>query len=68
MYILYSFLENSLEYPKEWKTMKQGENLEVVQISSGNPEYSGVIDKFHTKIGKKEIIKVRYVKQNTLVT
>ena len=48
--------------------MKQDENLEVVQISSGNPEYSGVIDKFQTNIGKKEIIKVRYIKQNTLVT
>ena len=48
--------------------MKQNENLEVVQISSGNPEYSGVVDNFQAKIGKKEIIKVRYLKQNTLFT
>lgn len=53
-----SFIESSFELPKEWSTMEEKDNLMVVQIKSGTSEYSGVIDRFHGQVGKREIVKV----------
>ena len=38
--------------------MKEDANLEVVQISSENSEYSGVIDRFQGHVGGKQVVKV----------
>ena len=59
--VFLSFIESSFEPPKKWTAMKEDANLEVVQISSGNSEYSGVIDRFQgqvKRLGIKQIVKV----------
>ena len=38
--------------------MKEDANLEVVQVSSENSEYSGVIDIFQGNVGGKQVVKV----------
>lgn len=39
--------------------MKDSDNLVVVTVNSGSPEYSSVIDRFQAQVGKMEIVKVR---------
>lgn len=56
--IFLSCAASTFEPPSEWSAMKDSDNLVVVQVNSGSPEYSSVIDRFQTQAGKKEIVKV----------
>lgn len=39
--------------------MPDSDNLSVVPVNSGSPDYTNVINRFHDQVGKREIIKVR---------
>lgn len=54
-----SCTDSTFEPPSEWSAMKDSDNLVVVLVKSGSPEYSSVIDRFHAQVGKKEIVQVR---------
>uniref|UniRef100_A0A8B8E892 Poly [ADP-ribose] polymerase n=1 Tax=Crassostrea virginica TaxID=6565 RepID=A0A8B8E892_CRAVI len=58
--------KSSFELPKEWSTMEEKDNLMVVQIKSGTSEYSGVIDRFHGQVGKREIVKLERIQNKML--
>lgn len=39
--------------------MPDSDNLAVVPVNSGSPDYTNVIKRFHGQVGKREIVKVR---------
>ena len=47
--------------------MEEKGNLVIVQIKSGTSEYSGVIDRFHGQVGKREIVKVNFKQSVSIV-
>lgn len=57
--IYLALTDSTFEPPSEWSGMKDSDNLVVVQVKSGSPEYSSVIDRFHAQVGKKEIVQVK---------
>ncbi|XP_061194415.1 protein mono-ADP-ribosyltransferase PARP14-like isoform X2 [Saccostrea echinata] len=57
--------DSTFEPPPEWTAMKE-ENLVVVQVKSGTPEYSSVIDRFHGQVGKRNIVKLERIQNKML--
>nr|XP_034317327.1 protein mono-ADP-ribosyltransferase PARP14 isoform X2 [Crassostrea gigas] len=58
--------DSTFEPPSEWSTMKDSDNLVVVPVDSGSTEYSSVIDRFHAKVGKREIVKLERIQNKML--
>lgn len=49
----------TFELPSEWSTMPDSDNLSVVPVNSGSPDYTNVMNRFHREVGRREIVKVR---------
>lgn len=52
-----SCADSTFEPQAEWSTMKDSDNLAMLPVNSGSPEYSSVIDRFQEQVGK--MLKVR---------
>lgn len=54
-----SCADSTFEPQAKWSTMKDSDNLAMVPVNSGSPEYSSVINRFQEQVGKREMVKVR---------
>lgn len=62
MFAVFFFLscaDSTFEPQAKWSTMKDSDNLAMVPVNSGSPEYSSVINRFQEQVGKREMVKVR---------
>lgn len=51
--------DSTFEPQAKWSTMKDSDNLAMVPVNSGSPEYSSAINRFQEQVGKREMVKVR---------
>ncbi|XP_062610602.1 protein mono-ADP-ribosyltransferase PARP14-like [Saccostrea cucullata] len=58
--------DSTFEPPPEWSQMKDSENLVVVMVQSGSPEYTHVINKFQQEVGNRNIVKLERIQNKML--
>lgn len=56
----------TIELPKQWSLMKESDHLFVVQLKSSDFEYSSVIDRFESEVGKRVIVKLERIQNKML--
>ncbi|XP_062619962.1 uncharacterized protein LOC134281522 [Saccostrea cucullata] len=58
--------DSTFEPPPEWSLMKDSENLVVVMVQNGSPEYIRVIDRFQQDVGYRKIFKLERIQNKML--